>query len=64
MSKTATIVGGPIEMRDYEYLVLAVDHDAVMPDGTTVRVPAGTKLYTLSQCGVVHQRGGTANKAG
>jgi hypothetical protein len=38
------IVQGPIEMRDYDEITLVVDHFAVLPDGRTLDVPAGTKL--------------------
>lgn len=58
----ARIVGGPIEMRDYDYLRLAVDHDAVLPDGTTVRLPAGALLYMLAPGGRAEQGGGIAAK--
>lgn len=58
----ARIVGGPIEMRDYDHLRLAVDHDAVLPDGTTLRLPAGTLLYMLAPGGYVEQGGGLAAK--
>lgn len=58
----ARIVGGPIEMRSYDYLRLAVDHDAVMPDGSMARLPAGTLLYMLVPGGHVDQGGGVAAK--
>jgi hypothetical protein len=58
----ARIVGGPIEMRDYDYMRLAVDHDAVLPDGSTVRLPTGTLLYMLAPGGHVEQDRGLAVK--
>jgi hypothetical protein len=38
------IGGGPIMNRGYDQLKLTVDHDATMPDGKPVRLPAGTIL--------------------
>ncbi|WP_437309952.1 hypothetical protein [Sorangium sp. So ce388] len=58
----ARIVGGPIEMRGYDHMRLAVDHDAVLPDGSTVRLPAGSLLYMLVPGGHVEQFGGLASK--
>lgn len=43
-----TVVGGPIEMRDYDYIVLAQPHQLIMPDDTSDPiVPAGTRLVML-----------------
>lgn len=39
-----TIPGGPIEMSGYDHFGLVVDHLAVLPDGRTMHIPAGTKL--------------------
>lgn len=58
----ARILGGPIEMRDYDYLRLAVDHDVVLPDGSTLRLPAGSLLYMLAPGGHVEQANGLAVK--
>lgn len=40
-------VAATVEGREDDYLRLAVDHDAVLPDGRTVSLPAGTLLYML-----------------
>lgn len=44
MSADVNIKGGPIELSGYDTLDLPVDHLAILPDGGTVRLPAGTKL--------------------
>lgn len=67
----ATILGGPIEMRDYDYLRLAVDHEAQLPYGVdfpggasrAIYLPAGTTLKMMKPGGAATtQEGGTANK--
>lgn len=61
----ANVVGGPIEMRDYDHLNLALRHTAVLPDGTTIDIPPGTKLiphYGGGGPGVTYQTG-IASKA-
>lgn len=49
--KSCAVVGGPIELRDYDYLTLAEDHTMVLLDGSTMHVAAGTKL-------IMNRRGG------
>lgn len=59
----ATVVGGPIEMRDYDYLQLAQTHTAVCPDGSTLDMPPGTKLVRHGVDGVgVEQPNGLCNR--
>lgn len=58
----ARIVGGPIEMRDYDHLRLHVEHVAVLPNGATVDLPVGTLLIMKTPGGHVTQVGGLANK--
>lgn len=42
-----TVVGGPIEMRDYDYITLAQPHRLVMPNQPEPIVPAGTRLFMV-----------------
>ncbi len=44
---------GPIEMTGYHHITLCEEHEAILLDGTTFRLPAGTKLVLL-----VHDSGG------
>lgn len=57
----ATIVVGPIELRDYDHLRLAVEHEVVLPNGSTMTLPRGTLLIRLSPGGL-SQDGGLASK--
>lgn len=44
--RTSVVGGGaPIVNSGYDYIRLVVDHDAVAPDGTRSRIPAGTRMY-------------------
>lgn len=56
------VVGGPIEMRDYDYLRLAVEHTVVLPDGSQMTLPTGTLLIMNLPGGSIEQSGGSANK--
>lgn len=58
----AMIVAGPIEMSGYDHIRLAVDHEACLPDGTTVPLPAGTLLVMVTPGGVGLQYRGVAVK--
>lgn len=59
----ADVVSGPIEMRGYDALTLAVEHLAVLPDGRTLQIPAGTKLIMITGGGVgIRYATGTASK--
>jgi hypothetical protein len=65
-TQRATIVGGPIEMSGYDYLLLTRDHIATLPDGTTVGIPAGSKLvrvYTAASGPDIKYEQGTAQLA-
>ncbi len=61
----AEIVGGPIELQGYEFLTLAVNHTAILPNGKTMQIPAGTKLIMNDSVGGtgIKYEGGTASKA-
>lgn len=49
-------------MRDYDHIRLAVEHTAVLPDGSTLTLPAGTLLIMNLPGGKIEQSGGSANK--
>lgn len=58
----ATIVGGPIIMRDYDYLQLEQPHTAVFQDGTTIDLPPGVKLIRHGAGEGVKQSSGLASR--
>ncbi len=58
----AAVVGGPIELRDYDHLKLALPHTAVLPDGSTVELPAGTMLIRHGTGVAVEQPRGLASR--
>lgn len=65
-----TIVGGPIEMRDYDYVTLAQPHRLEYPAdalGFPTKLPAGTKLRMVKPApralGITYETG-AACKAG
>lgn len=45
------VLTGPVELRDYEFITLCEEHEAVLPNGATLRLPAGTKLVLLARGG-------------
>ena len=66
----ADIVGGPIEMRDYDYITLAQPHRLEYPAdalGFPTKLPAGTKLHMVKPepgvLGITYETG-AACKAG
>jgi hypothetical protein len=58
----ANVVGGPIELRDYDFLKLAQPHTAALPDGTAVELPAGTSLVRHRNGAAITQPNGLAAK--
>lgn len=58
----ATIIGGPIELRDYDHLTIAQAHTIVFPNGTVIEAPAGTKLMRHCEGAAIRQMDGIATK--
>jgi hypothetical protein len=60
MGDVNRIVGGNIANSGYDHLRLDVPHTALLPDGSELRLPAGTKLFMAVG---YTQVGGAAEKA-
>lgn len=61
------VLYGPIQARDYDTITLVVEHEAFLPDGTSMTIPAGTKLVMTCRSGgggpTVEYEGGCIEKA-
>lgn len=57
-----SVVGGPIEMRDYDHLRLMVTHTAVLPDGSTIELAPGTMLVRHGGGVAIEQPNGLASR--
>jgi len=61
------VLYGPIQARGYDDITLVVEHEAFFPDGTSMKIPAGTKLVMTCLAGgggpTVEYRGGCVERA-